>query len=297
MQAGTGSTALWPFALPVGGACVGDQERSEQGWGRALNRWDDSAYPAPAGTLRACFRVQDPYAIISARADTTRAFTTRVATIAGDSPWRGIPLSDHITLATVGIALNIVGVIFLTNAMVVRKPRRFIQQYFGVERPQPLRTVLDQLNAKAQIFTGFVALLIGFSLQIAARINPPLASGDPVAGDGLTERLTALGVLALGILAVTVLLRFGQNAWSVANMRRMLAEFFHEHDDWNFEKHPNQTREIGELLGVSSREDDSIGDYAARVRDGLRLNSGERTNLGRDDAFAPLRNVGADRRN
>jgi hypothetical protein len=191
-----------------------------------------------------------------------------------------------------------VGVVFLTNSMVVRKPRRFIQLYFGFEKPQPLRTVLDQLNAKAQIFTGFLCLLIGFSLQIGAMVGPEPGAA---AGAGLEvmARLQALAILGLGIIGLTILLRVGQNGWSYATMRRMLAEFFKEHRDWNFEKHPAQTREIGELLGVAPASDDSIGDYSDRVRSALKLTPRGSTplhGLRPDDAFAPLRNVGSERR-
>ena len=207
----------------------------------------------------------------------------------------GMPaLFESINLSSIGLALDIVGVIFLTNALVVRKPRRFIQQYFGIERTQPLRTVLDQLNAKAQIATGFVALLIGFSLQIAASFQPPAGIVAPQIE--AWPRVQGLLVLAFGILLVTMTLRLVQNAWSLGVMRKLLSEFFREHRDWNFEKHPNKTREIGELLGVPSLEDDSIGDYADRVRARLKLTGDPRDSRTGDDAFAPVRNVGARRR-
>ena len=43
------------------------------------------------------------------------------------------------------------------------------------------------------------------------------------------------------------------------------------------------------------RGEDSISDYANRVSDALRLTAADRRPA-RDDAFAPIRNVGADRR-
>ncbi len=209
-------------------------------------------------------------------------------------------MNAAINLSTVGLALDIVGIIFLTNAMVVRKPRRFIQQYFGIEKPQPLRAVLDQLNAKAQIFTGFLALLVGFSLLIAAEVTLVEATA-PVAPAPLAQRIQALLVLGFGILVVTVMLRLAQNAWAQRLLRRMLADFFVDHRDWNFEKHPQQTREMGELLRVPPMLEDSIGDYSDRVRTALKLappEGGQSAGPGRrgDDAFAPVRKVSAGRR-
>jgi len=201
-------------------------------------------------------------------------------------------LTSYINLLTVGLALSIVGVIFLANSMAVRKPRRFIQEYFGIERPQHLRSVLDQLNAKAQIFCGFLALLVGFSLQISAAIDPP---GMSTAPDDAWTRAQSLSALATGIVVLTAGLRFLQNAWSLAVFRRLMAEFFAEHPDWDFEKHPQETRELGELLGVDHGEDDSIGDYADRVRGSLGL-AQERPAALSDDAFAPMRRLGSERR-
>ncbi len=78
--------------------------------------------------------------------------------------------------------------------------------------------------------------------------------------------------------------------------RRLLSEFFQDHRDWNFEKHPSLTREMGEILGVPSLEEDSIGDYADRVREALKLQGKATRSAVPDDAFAPIRHVGADRR-
>ena len=210
---------------------------------------------------------------------------------------------DFITLATIGLACDIVGVIFLANAMGVRRPRRFILEFFGIKRPQQLRTVLEQLRAKAEIFTGFLFLMMGFSLQIVSELAPQL--GPPSGNDtqSLRLQLLAFATLAAAVLLATVLLRMACRAWSLALFRRLLNEFFTEHVEWHFEKHPGVTREIGEILSIPQEVDDSIGDYAARVRVALRLPTQgppPRRNLrdggGTDDAFAPVRKVGADRR-
>ncbi len=195
-----------------------------------------------------------------------------------------------LNLSSIGLALDIVGVIFLANSMGVRNPRRFIHEHFGIERQQPLRAVHQQVRVKAQIFTGFLFLMVGFSLQIVAQLFPRSAeAAEPMP-------LQSVALLLGGIIAVTIVLRMAQNAWSLAVFRRLLTEFFQEHSDWNFEKHPSETREIGEILGVASLGEDSIADYADRVRAALRLAPEDRRRAAADDAFAPLRKLGAGRR-
>ena len=89
---------------------------------------------------------------------------------------------ELISLSSVGLAFDIVGVIFLANSMGVRNPRRFIQEHFGIVRQQPLRAVHQQVRVKAQIFTGFLFLMVGFSLQIGAQLFP--LSTPPVRAEG-----------------------------------------------------------------------------------------------------------------
>lgn len=208
---------------------------------------------------------------------------------------RGEPatLLVSINLSTIALGCDIVGIIFLANSLNLRDPRRFLNEHFGVARRQPLRAVHQQLRNKAQIFTGFLFLMLGFSLAIVSEVF-----GFEEVAETLTrgEQVRSVTVLVLGILAVSVLLRMAQNAWSLKVFRRLLAEFFEEHSDWNFEKHPSETRDIGEILGVAHHGDDSIADYAQRVRAALQLDHDPAHRHGGDDAFAPLRNVGNDRR-
>jgi len=199
-------------------------------------------------------------------------------------------------LDNVGLGFAIVGVIFLANSIAIRNPRRFIQEFFGIERERPLRTVLDQLKAKAQIFCGFLFLMVGFSLQI---VSDASARAAPEATSA--ARWQGLVVIAIGVVLVAALLRVAQHAWAMATFRRLLAEFFLEHRGWAFEKHPAVTREIGELLSVAAHEDDSISDYAERVRAALGL--GIRLPRTRESSFAfdddhgpPVHHVGSERR-
>lgn len=201
---------------------------------------------------------------------------------------------ELLTPATVGQVFSVVGIIFLANSMGIRNPRRFLNEHFGVEQVQPLKAVHQQIRVKAQIFTGFLFLLVGFSLGIVAGVVGPSGPDEP-ATKGVIVR--SLMVAAAVVVVLSLLLRLAQDAWSRRVFRRMLSEFFQEHTSWNFEKHPNTLREIGEILGVQRREEDSIGDYADRLRAVLGLTHVPANGGGRgDDAFAPLRRLGTERR-
>jgi hypothetical protein len=208
-------------------------------------------------------------------------------------------LLDVINLSTIGLAFDIVGVIFLANSIGIRQPRRFIQEHFGIQRPQQLRSVLDQLRAKAEIFTGFLFLMVGFSLQIIAELAPDLLAGTVVDGSDAPAlrqtQILAFAMLASVVLATTLLLRVACRLWSLRLFRKLLAEFLTDQGDWNFERHPDVTREIGEILAVPADEEDSIGDYAGRVRAALGLAAQAPRRAVRDDAFAVARQMGAER--
>lgn len=206
---------------------------------------------------------------------------------------------DYFTLGTCGLALAVVGVIFLANAMGIRRPRRFIQEYFGIQRKQHLRGVLDQLRAKAEIFVGFLFLMTGFSLQIVAELSPSLGPPPAQGSTMLSLQLQAFLLLAAGVLVVTMVLRLACHAWSVALFRSLLTEFFRENSEWRFEKHPQVTREIGQILAIEQQPDDSIGDYATRVRLALKLEPADPapsplapTRVVRGDELAPVRELG-----
>lgn len=205
------------------------------------------------------------------------------------------PLSDPGSLALVAYGCDLVGVIFLANALSLRNPRRFLQEHFGVQPKQPLKAVHHQIKVKAQIFTGFLFLMVGFTIGFVSTVVETVP-GDTGPAD---EPLRAVLLLVAGVLAVALGLRVAHNVWALAVFRRLLAEFFEVQADWEFEKHPATTREIGEILGVDGRGDDSIGEYSDRVRAALRLQVRGRSGGSggvSDDAFAPLRNVGGDRR-
>lgn len=202
---------------------------------------------------------------------------------------------DDLPPSAVGLALDLVGVIFLGNSMGIRHPRRFVNEHFGVDQPQPLAAVQQRIRVKAQIFCGFLFLILGLSLGFVGAVVDPGGGGEAPSGVGRAAQMLVVLVVLVG--GLTALLRLGQEAWSRRVFKRLLREFFQDHQDWSFEKRPSETLEIGEILGVPRQGEDSIGDYAGRVRAALGLTGDSRDGARSPaDAFAPLRRRGVDRR-
>lgn len=200
---------------------------------------------------------------------------------------------SFLTFSTVGLALAIVGVVFLANAMGVRTPRRLLAEYFGAERELDLRAVHDQLRVKAEVATGFVMLMLGFSLQIVAQLLPAPATAHAAAPLG--PRLQAFLALTALVVVLASLLRLACQVWSRAAFRRLLSSFLAERGSQIIDRRPALAREIGELLGVAPHVDDSTGEYAERVRAALRLPPGAPGESSGDEPFAPVRKVGRQR--
>jgi hypothetical protein len=90
----------------------------------------------------------------------------------------------------------------------------------------------------------------------------------------LRLQLQAFLVLAAGVLAVTIVLRIACHVWSLALFRSLLTEFFRKHRLALREAPAGHARDRRDLSHRAA-PDDSIGDYAARVRVALRLEPAE----------------------
>ena len=75
----------------------------------------------------------------------------------------------------------------------------------------------------------------------------------------------------VGLIVISaVLLLFVAWWWSLQAFRRYVREYFQEQPA-GLDRHGPLVREVGELFGVESREDDTVETYAARVREKARL--------------------------
>jgi hypothetical protein len=162
----------------------------------------------------------------------------------------------------VGLTLNIVGVFFILNSLVFKKPKRFLQDYFGIDKKRPLRDIRDHVLSQVQLMVGFVFLVSGYLLQIAYHLSNELLDRDQWLGD--PNVLTIAGVLILSMLVVTLVLKVFQILWTKWTFRRLLTDFFRQYPE-RLSQDAQVAKEVGDVLGVVQQKEDSIADYLKRL--------------------------------
>lgn len=186
-----------------------------------------------------------------------------------------MPTGDLIIL---GLTLQIVGIYFLASSIVFKRPKRILEEIYGI-RKGSLRPVKDSVYRKYQIIGGFVFLMIGYVFQtygVVRRVD---------AGSLFEEwRIgTVLVVLLVSIAVVTMLINLIGTVWTRMSFQRMLITFCQQHSD-ALTLNRTLTKEMGEILGVKKAEDMTIDEYIAEIKDHLRLNEapkGSARNLAR----------------
>jgi len=168
----------------------------------------------------------------------------------------------NLDLMLAAILAQAIGIAFLGNAVLLSRPRRAVEEFFGARvRVETLKVCQEHEVRKIHSLSGFAFLSLGFGLQFAGFLLPPLAAGSP------TWLLGALAGL-LALLSVAVALwgtRLARRA-----LKRHLRDFF-QRNAWPFEQHISLTKEIGGLFAISGSREDAIEDYVSRVRRALGL--------------------------
>jgi hypothetical protein len=177
---------------------------------------------------------------------------------------------DDITINwdTIGLTLNIVGAFFIVNSLVFKRPRRFLHDYFGVEKRRPLSTIRNHVMSQVQLVIGFVFLISGYFLSLAKNLADEIPDRDSIFSD--PGVLTIAAILIVSMLAVTLILKICQILWTKWTFRQLLIDFFRDHPA-ALDKHPAALKEVGEILGVDHYQDDSVADYSDRLRKVLEL--------------------------
>jgi hypothetical protein len=179
-------------------------------------------------------------------------------------------MNEFIDWNVIGLTLNIVGAFFIVNSLYFKRPRRLLFEYFGEEKRRPLSSIRSLVMSQVQLVIGFVFLISGYFLLLAAHI-----------ADGAIERegfffhptvLSIAAILILSMLVVTLVLKVCQIYWTKWTFRRILVDFFRDHP-WALEKFPKTLQEVGEVLEVERRKEDSVADYMDRVRTALQIPS------------------------
>jgi hypothetical protein len=159
-------------------------------------------------------------------------------------------------LAVIGLTCNLVGVFFLANSIIFRRPRKVIEEFFGVGAGS-LTAVRDYSLNKIQVVIGFLFLNTGFLLQGFASL------------DAIKDRLGTVAICVAIVGCAGLVFLIGA-IYSRRSFRRLLQEFFQNHP-WDFAKNMTLTKEIGLFLGIRHSRDMTVEDYIRKVREGLGL--------------------------
>lgn len=159
--------------------------------------------------------------------------------------------------SSLGLVLCIVGSLLIANGILFRNPKSLVAERLG-RAPQDFRRIREFVFHRVQMTLGFLFLVAGFAAQIYGRAVPAPADGGSA----------ALWIGAVVVLAIA--LEVGGWWWSLRSLRALVRAHLREHPP-DFETDTNLAREIGELFGLDSKEDETVQSYAARLRGELGL--------------------------
>jgi hypothetical protein len=163
-------------------------------------------------------------------------------------------------------SLGLVGLFFISCAILQQKPKHLLEESFGVYRGG-LRKLRGAVFRKNQLVLGFVCAMAGLILSQFGHI---IGRKD---GDGVWNKADAPNQIASWLLMVVALcgvLNYLCRWFSKRYFKRAVREVVSEHR-WPFESNVALTMEIGDLLGVQRRPDDSVERYVARLKESLSL--------------------------
>lgn len=157
-------------------------------------------------------------------------------------------------LLVIGLTCCLVGVFFLANSIIFRRPRRVIEEFFGVGAGS-LETIRDYALNKIQVVIGFLFLNAGFLLQAFAVLG------------GMTDRAFTL-IVCLSIVAFAGVVYVIGATYSRRAFKRYLHQFFGKHP-WSFTDNMALTKEIGAFLGIHHTPDMTVEEFVHRVKKAL----------------------------
>ena len=162
----------------------------------------------------------------------------------------------------IGLVLSVLGSFLLGNAVLYRHPRALVEEFFG-RRAARLPAIREFVFHRAQIAVGFTYLVGGFGVQLVGRYRPP----DPDAGFPAAW-VGGVVVLTIALLALSWW-------WAKHSFRRHVrAHLRREAPD--FESDLRLAREVGDLFGVESEQDDTVQSFLERLHAVLEMPAPER---------------------
>lgn len=167
----------------------------------------------------------------------------------------------------IGLTLNIVGIFFLANSLTFKRPKRALHEFFGVEKALPLRRIREHVLNKIQVYIGFTFLIAGYSTLIWVYLAEKTGTTSKVIQPNL---LTIALILVVSTVLLTLVLKIVQFGWTRVTFKRLLIEFFREHQS-DLLKNVHVAKEVGELLKIPRNRDDSIEDYVVKIMESLHI--------------------------
>lgn len=158
----------------------------------------------------------------------------------------------------VGLVMCILGSFLLANAILFRHPRTMVEELFRGERRE-LRPIREYIFHRVQVTLGFVYLLSGFCLALIGEI-----AGPPSESAGFPYAWTGLIVLSAVVLE-------GLGWWTSHALFRHYVRAYLMRQPFDFETEVKLAREVGELLGLETRHDETVQSYVARLRHRLGI--------------------------
>ena len=163
---------------------------------------------------------------------------------------------DPSVAVVVGLAMNVVGIFFLANSIIFRKPKQVLEEFFGVDRGS-LHLIKDYVLNKIQVVIGFLFLTGGFVLQAVG------------AWQKIHDQATVL-LICGGIFVTAVLVYIVGAHYSRRSFRKYLRSFFRTHE-FSFTANMALTKEIGQIFGIPHQPDETVEAYVQKVRRYLQL--------------------------
>ncbi len=162
----------------------------------------------------------------------------------------------------VGWVMCILGSFLLANAILFRHPRTMVEELFRGEKRE-LRPIREYIFHRVQVTLGFVYLLAGFVLAVIGKLSDSGTEAGPP--------WTWFGLVILSAVVFEVL------GWwtSHALFRHYVRGYLMRHP-FDFETEVKLAREVGELLGLETRSDETVQSYVARLRQRLGILEPER---------------------
>ncbi|MEC7231803.1 MAG: hypothetical protein VX015_02865 [Planctomycetota bacterium] len=202
-----------------------------------------------------------------------------LSVLQGSGPAPGPSLFGGADWSSLGMVSCIVGAFLIANSTLFEHPRSLVGRHFGRATGR-LQSVREYVYNRVQTTLGFAFLLAGFGFQLIGRFREAPVGEAPLS-------MAWVGV----IVAAAIALLFSGWWWSVWAFRRYVREYFTANPR-DFRAEPGVAREIGDLFGIESGDDDTVEDYVARlIRETGLPQPGRRA--GAPEAAARPANLGA----